>query len=496
MPDLNKLHEQYKGRDDVVFVSVNVDNSEEAVRQAIEEHGINFPVLFSDTGWSDPAAVSFGVHSIPSSFVIGRDGRFAAEKLQSSELASAVKKALERPADPSLAGKRPDRLKVHVSLDDAKTAVPGLSLHLRVVGPDGKTLFEEEPRFPGRASRFVWPHPPVPEGGHLAVTARAEEFPEQTLKLEDPEDGAIASLRFTSPRVLSGRVATRDGTAVPGIKINAYRDDGFNRVATSDKEGRFRIPILPGDYSVEADFTDDFSYASTQYILVSVAPDSDPESILVPVQRNVALTGVVRDVAGEPVADAKVSAFYNKSATTDAQGRFRLPGVPIGFAKTVKATKGSAFGRVALDSVEASKDIEIAIGAKSENDDALFVGDTAPSLSLRPLLGGEQKTWRPSRDRNSLVVFCALWHPDGRAFLNEAATWAEQQGAELLPVSVDWSEEQAKRHLSRIEPQRVVHYSGPGGLDAAEWNFELPAQSFLISPEGKVLGAPGPVKLP
>lgn len=78
VPSLIKLHEKYHGRNFRV-VAVNVDDPEgKKVRSIAREFGINYPIL---AGNEDVMRQFGGVVALPTSFLIGRDGRIL-QKLQ------------------------------------------------------------------------------------------------------------------------------------------------------------------------------------------------------------------------------------------------------------------------------------------------------------------------------------------------------------------------------------------------------------------------------
>jgi thiol-disulfide isomerase/thioredoxin len=78
MPALVKLHGKYGDRNFRV-VSINVDDPEgQKVKAISREYGINYPVLI---GNEEVMKQFGGVTALPTSFLIGRDGRIR-EKLQ------------------------------------------------------------------------------------------------------------------------------------------------------------------------------------------------------------------------------------------------------------------------------------------------------------------------------------------------------------------------------------------------------------------------------
>ena len=65
------LHAKYS-REDVEFVGISFDRGLDPVRQYANATGIMYPVVM---GTSDVSTAFGGVDAIPTTFVIGRDGR-------------------------------------------------------------------------------------------------------------------------------------------------------------------------------------------------------------------------------------------------------------------------------------------------------------------------------------------------------------------------------------------------------------------------------------
>jgi thiol-disulfide isomerase/thioredoxin len=78
VPTLVKLHDKYRDKNFRV-VAINVDDQEgKKVKSIVKEFGITYPVLIGN----DEVMHQFGgVEALPTSFLIGRDGRIR-EKLQ------------------------------------------------------------------------------------------------------------------------------------------------------------------------------------------------------------------------------------------------------------------------------------------------------------------------------------------------------------------------------------------------------------------------------
>jgi peroxiredoxin len=73
MPSLEKLYQDFRSYPDFKIVTVSTDERGEAsVAQFMEKRGYDFPVLMDN---SNATSTAYGVSGIPSTFVIGRDGR-------------------------------------------------------------------------------------------------------------------------------------------------------------------------------------------------------------------------------------------------------------------------------------------------------------------------------------------------------------------------------------------------------------------------------------
>ena len=73
MPELQALYEKYLG-DDVAVVTISMPDTKQSVediKNYIQQEGYNFPVWIDDGFFS----VQFNVTSLPTSYVIQKDGR-------------------------------------------------------------------------------------------------------------------------------------------------------------------------------------------------------------------------------------------------------------------------------------------------------------------------------------------------------------------------------------------------------------------------------------
>ncbi len=72
MPLLNQASEEFD--EDVTLIGINTQDDPDDARAFIEELGVPYPVLDETTSELGPVGVEYGVHGIPESFLISKDG--------------------------------------------------------------------------------------------------------------------------------------------------------------------------------------------------------------------------------------------------------------------------------------------------------------------------------------------------------------------------------------------------------------------------------------
>jgi len=77
MPSMEKLYQEFKG-DGLEIVAVNFMENEKPIRSYLKESGITFPVLLDKKG---EIAQRFGVHALPVTFLISRNGNLLAKSM-------------------------------------------------------------------------------------------------------------------------------------------------------------------------------------------------------------------------------------------------------------------------------------------------------------------------------------------------------------------------------------------------------------------------------
>ncbi|MBU0607850.1 MAG: carboxypeptidase regulatory-like domain-containing protein [Armatimonadetes bacterium] len=120
---------------------------------------------------------------------------------------------------------------------------------------------------------------------------------------------------------VSGIIATADGTPIPGVTVTAG-----GQTAQSDGNGAYRITgLLAGDYTVTPT-RDQYVFTPTN-AQVTLGPD-DAIANFTGQLLTYALSGTITE-AGEGLEGVQV-ACNGQTATTDAQGRYTITGLPNG----------------------------------------------------------------------------------------------------------------------------------------------------------------------
>ncbi len=171
-----------------------------------------------------------------------------------------------------------------------------------------------------------------------------------------PDQRAL-ELVLRAPLSISGRVADKRGEAVAKFRVSAREQTGgpipglggeTRKASVDDPEGRFTVEgLTPGTWFVEALAE---GYPRSAPVEVVIAADSPPPPVQIVLARGGAVSGVVHDPSGQPLANAEVAlklsmsevmsnlraneegdgAELTFSTRSDAQGRFRLSGLEPG----------------------------------------------------------------------------------------------------------------------------------------------------------------------
>lgn len=98
IPNVRALHEATKSRTDFVMIGISLDRDRKALDRCVRDKHIDWPQVFGDGG-AERAADAFGVHAIPSTFLIGPDGKIVAVGLGGTSMRGEVIRRLDARTD-------------------------------------------------------------------------------------------------------------------------------------------------------------------------------------------------------------------------------------------------------------------------------------------------------------------------------------------------------------------------------------------------------------
>lgn len=89
MPDLKKVYDEFGGKG-FEIVGISLDSEKQKLEDYLKKESIGWPQYFDGQGWDNELARKFGIESIPSTFLIGKDGAIAAVDPSAANLRDAV----------------------------------------------------------------------------------------------------------------------------------------------------------------------------------------------------------------------------------------------------------------------------------------------------------------------------------------------------------------------------------------------------------------------
>ena len=213
---------------------------------------------------------------------------------------------------------------------------------------------------------------------------------------------AMSLLTLVAPALaatLVGTVTDESGSPLSGVELVVYDERLNYGTATTTNDGgwsmqglpagRYRVRAMPGETSPYADrfYPNDWDFCSAEAIDLPDGAEVDGIDIAVP--EGGTLTGVLKDLAGTPLAGAAVyaqgvdsrTALGTREATTDADGAFTVtgldadPGEPTDWQCYV-STEG--FPKQWLGATYSDSDAEIyAVAVPAEAPDGTPAGENA-----------------------------------------------------------------------------------------------------------------------
>jgi thiol-disulfide isomerase/thioredoxin len=97
MPNLKRIYDRFH-KDGFEIVGVSLDNDRTALENFVKKRELPWPQIFftepSQQGWTNPLARTYNVNSIPTTFLLDREGRVAPTDREDASLESLVRKQL------------------------------------------------------------------------------------------------------------------------------------------------------------------------------------------------------------------------------------------------------------------------------------------------------------------------------------------------------------------------------------------------------------------
>jgi hypothetical protein len=336
---------------------------------------------------------AFDLAHLPAGDVVvrtGADGYIEATKtFQVSSGAALEGVAIELKRGASIAGRvtwsdgRPaSGVEVLVSFDPA--ALGGMGAFNAMQGAEGDGRTDAEGRFEvtglGKGP-FIVRAFAAPDGAEIerrdpkAWVARAEHV--------EPDSRAL-ELVLRAPLSLTGRVTDKRGEAVAKFKVAAREQTGGpipglggeqRRESVENAEGRFSVAgLTPGTWFVEVQAE---GYPRSAPAEVRIVADEPPAPLEIVLARGGAVSGVVHDPSGAPIANAEVTLKLSMSemlsnmranedgdgaensltARSDPQGRFRLSGLEPGQRQIVARRNDLAESEAVSVAIQADEEV-------------------------------------------------------------------------------------------------------------------------------------------
>jgi peroxiredoxin len=95
-PNLVKLYDTYHSKGlEIISVSLDGETQKEAWIKAIEKDQLNWFNVSNLKSWQDPIARTYGINSIPATFILDETGTVIAERLRGAELEVKIKALLD-----------------------------------------------------------------------------------------------------------------------------------------------------------------------------------------------------------------------------------------------------------------------------------------------------------------------------------------------------------------------------------------------------------------
>jgi len=94
LPNVIKAYDAYHDKGFEV-IGISLDQDESKLTDFTKEHKMPWPQFFDGKGWENSIATKYGIHSIPATFLIGKDGKVAATNLRGEALETKLGEMLK-----------------------------------------------------------------------------------------------------------------------------------------------------------------------------------------------------------------------------------------------------------------------------------------------------------------------------------------------------------------------------------------------------------------
>jgi peroxiredoxin len=95
LPHVKKAYEKYH-KDGFEIVGISLDQDKAKLTSFIAKENMTWPQYFDGKGWQNKVSTSYGINSIPATFLLDTEGKIIAKGLRGDALEEAVGKALKK----------------------------------------------------------------------------------------------------------------------------------------------------------------------------------------------------------------------------------------------------------------------------------------------------------------------------------------------------------------------------------------------------------------
>lgn len=95
MPNVVKLYKECKGKE-FEILGISLDTKKEAWQAMVKKQGMKWPQVCDFKSWYSPAAKACGIQAVPSTILVGPDGKVVGLNLRGEQLIQKVKEVLKK----------------------------------------------------------------------------------------------------------------------------------------------------------------------------------------------------------------------------------------------------------------------------------------------------------------------------------------------------------------------------------------------------------------